>query len=335
MVLLETTTEPQQDDSAQVTNNKDTDMSTDPTQHTVETSDGDECVNDNQDDDDCDDDSDSTDDSDSDSAAAGERAFGAFKSSANANANHGENTSIRRNNSWTSYLTRSERHREQTEEPLTPAEVAKRKVQFRDDHELAEVRIMELDPPLTPSEKKSYHLSDSDNDRMEMEVQMTLMRWHNHKEGQIEFDHDQHSIRGLIDIVDEHCPERNRDGGIINHMTRVLQEQLRQRTTGSKTLDQERVGQIARESASDESKRAQYIAQRDRVEAEEAWKAKPFKKSMNHGKEASVVKKPKRWGENDKKDKSPVNDCPQPPRRQGSPLKKKKEGIGKLLFWKK
>jgi hypothetical protein len=325
MVLFETTTALHQDDSALVAKSKDTDMNTtDPTQRLEESSD--------DEDDDANNDNDSS-ASDGDSAASGERAFGAFK--ANANSNLSEHKSIRRSNSWTSFLTRSERHREETEVPLSPQEVAKRKVQFRDDHELEEVRVLELDPPLTPSEKTSCHLSDSDNDRMQMEVQMTLMRWDNHEDGKIEFDDNRHSIRGLVEHVDEQCPERNRDGEIYHHMTRVLQEQLRQRTTGDKTVDHELVGQIARESALNESKRAQYIAQKDRFEAEDAWKAKPFKKLIDHGKEKAGVVLKKRWGEGEKKDKSPRDKSPKPTRRQ-SPTKDKdkKKGLGKLAFWK-
>jgi hypothetical protein len=90
-------------------------------------------------------------------------------------------------------------------------------------------------------------------------------------------------------------------------MSRVLQEQLRQFTSGAKTLDQEQVAQIARESALKESERAQYIAKKDRIAAEEAWKAQPTKKLVNHAhgkKGASDVEKKKRWGEVDKKDKS-------------------------------
>jgi hypothetical protein len=341
MVLLDPTTVPQQDDSALVSSGKDTDMNTEPTQRSEDCSDGDEFANgnhDDDDDDDRDDDSDSSDDSDADSAASGERAFGAFKSSANANANNSSNRSIRRSNSWTSFLTRSERHREQAEEPPTQQEVAARKVRFRDDPELEEVRVLELDPPLTPSEKKSCHLSSDDNDRMEMEVQMTFMRWDNHEGGKIEFDDNRHSIRGLIDHVDEQCPERNRDGEIYHHMTRILQEQVRQFTSGAKTLDQERVGEIARESALNESKRAQYIAQKDRIAAEEAWKAKPHKKLINHAhgkgkKGASDIEKKKRWGEVDRKDKPP-GDNSSKPQRHSSPSRGKKKGIGKLLFWK-
>ena len=341
MVLLDTTTVPQQDVSTLVTNGKESDMNTEPTQRSEGCSDGDEFANDNHDhdddDDDRDDDSDSSDDSDADSAASGERAFGAFKSSANANANKSENRSIRRSNSWTSFLTRSERHREQAEEPPTQQEVAARKVRFRDDPELEEVRFLELDPPLTPAEKKSYHSSSDDNDRMEMEVQMTFMRWDNHKDGKIEFDDNQHSIRGLIDHVDEQYPERNRDGDIYHHTTRVLQEQLRQLTTGAKTLDQELVGQIARESALKESQRALYLAERDRIDAEEAWKAKLTKKLFNHahGKNgASDVEKKKRRGEKDKKDKSPGDNSSRPQRHSNPMNGKKKKGIGKLLFWK-
>jgi hypothetical protein len=353
MVIVDTTTALQQDDSsALIPNGKDTDsMNTEPTQrseeltqHSEDCSDGDEFANDNHDDGDNDDDDDRDDDSESseDSGAEGERAFGAFKSSANANSNgnksENEGRSIRRSNSWTSFLTRSERHREQADEPPTQQEVAARKVRFRDDPELEEVRILELDPPLTSSEKRSCHGSSDDQDRMEMEVQMTLMRWDNHEDGKIEFDDNRHSIRGLIEHVDEQCPERNRDGDIYHHMTRVLQEQVRQLTSGAKTLDQERVGEIARESALKESQRAQYIAQKDRIEAEEAWKAKPpsKKKLINHAhgkKGASGVEKKKRWGEEDKTGKSP-GDNSSKPQRHSSPIKEKKKGIGKLLFWK-
>jgi hypothetical protein len=337
MVQLDPTTALQQNDSAIAPISKNTDMNTEPTQQSEDSSDGDEFANDNHnddDDEDRDDDSDSSDDADS--AASGERAFGAFKQSANANASNNENRSIRRSNSWTSFLTRSERHREQVEEPLTQQEVAQRKVRFRDDPELEEVRILELDPPLTPSEKRSCHLCDDDNDRMAMEVQMTLMRWDNHEDGKIEFDDNRHSIRGLIDHVDEECPERNRDGAIYHHMTRILQEQVRQLTSGAKTLDQERVGEIARESALKESIRAQYIAQKDRIEAEEAWEAKPFKKSINHAqgkKGASAVEKKKRWGEGEKTAESPGGNS-SIPQRHSSPTKGKKKGVAKLLFWK-
>jgi hypothetical protein len=327
MVLFETTTALPAglDGSALVPNSKDSEMNKAPTQRTEESSNGDDDANNDNDHDANNDDS--SDDSSEDSGADGERAFGAFKSNANKNlSEHGTAmTSIRRSNSWTSFLTRSERHRAQAEVPPSPQEVAQRKVQFRDDPELEELRILELDPPLTDSEKKCCHLSDDDNARMQMEVQMTLMRWDNHEDGKIEFDDNRHSIRGLVDYVDEQCPERNRDTDIYHHMIRVLEEQIRQKTGGAQ-LDPERVAQIARETSMNESKRAQYIAQKDRIEAEEAWKPQPPKKLIDYDNEkAGVVKNKKRWGAGGKKDKSP---------KDSMTSHRDKKRIGKFAFWK-
>lgn len=278
----------------------DIEMNTDPT-HATEGSDGDH----------------SDSDSDADSGADGEAAFGAFKSSANKflSERGTDVTSIRRSNSFTSFLTRSERHREKPDAEPSPQEVAKRKVQFRDESE-NQFLSMELNPPMSSSEKKSCHLTDDDNERMKLEVQMTLMRWDNHESGVIEFDDNKHSIRGLLDLVDDHCPERNRDRNMYNHAERVLKEQIRQHNEGT-YLDQERVGKIARESALAEVKRAQYIALKDRIEAEEAWKAPGLKKDSFGDKKKDVGKNPK-----DKKDKKP------------NKKEDKKKGLGKLAFWK-
>jgi hypothetical protein len=334
MVLFENTTALQQDDSSREPNSKDIDMNASTTQHTEEGSDG-------VDDDDASDEhanGDSSDsDSDADSAASGERAFGAFKSNANKNLSENGAASIHRCNSWTSFLTRSERHRECPEEPPRPEEMAQRKVQFRDDPGLEEVRVLELDPPLTGAEKNQCHLSDTDNDRMQMEVKMTFMRWDHHEDGQIEFDENQHSIRGLIDHVDEQCPERNRDSDINNHMNRVLQEQHSQRIAGT-WLDQERVGQIARASAGNDLKRAQYIAQQDRIAMEEAWEALPPKNDNFHNRKkasASVVEKKKRRG--NRGERPNVGNSLFLTRdkvKKDKPPKEKKKGLGKLAFWK-
>jgi hypothetical protein len=69
-----------------------------------------------------------------------------------------------------------ERH-EQTEEPLSPTEAAKRKVQFRDDPRW---RGAYVDGSTIDAEKRSCHLSSDDNDRMEWS-QMTFMHWDNLK----------------------------------------------------------------------------------------------------------------------------------------------------------
>jgi hypothetical protein len=339
MVLFEITSTLQQDDSALVPDSKNMDMNADQTQHTEEGSD--EHVDDANNDDEHDadeyaiggDDMNSADDSDTDSAASGERAFGAFKSNANQNQNQNDDESggagsaavanMRRCNSWTSFLTRSERHRQQADQPPSVQEMAERKVQFRDDANLEEVRVMELDPPLTAAEKDSCHLTDTDTDRMQLEVKMTFLRWDHHEDGQIEFNENQHSIRGLIDHVDEHCPQRNRDIDIHRHMNRVLEEQHSQRISGSVHLDPERVGQIARESAAGELERAQYIAQQDRIASEEAWLAPLHKISNFYEKtKATVVDKTKH--RKDKKEKV----------KKDKNAKDKKKGMAKLAFWK-
>jgi hypothetical protein len=345
MVLFETTTALPQDDSALESNTKDMDMNASTTQHTEEGSDGVDDDASEEHGNDANGDDSSGDDSDGDSAADGERAFGAFKSNANKNLSESGTASTRpsihRCNSWTSFLTRSERHRECPEEAPPKEEMAQRKVQFRDDPELEEVRVLELDPPLTSTEKNQCHLSDTDNDRMQLEVKMTFLRWDHHEDGQIEFDENQHSIRGLIDHVDEHCPERNRDSDINNHMNRVLQEQHSQRIAGT-WLDQERVGEIARASAGNDLERAQYIAQRDRIAMEEAWEAPAPKNDTFYSKKKAsesvvVEKKKRRERRGNTGDRSNVGNSlfiTRDKAKKDKPPKEKKKGLGKLAFWK-
>jgi hypothetical protein len=259
-----------------------------------------------------------------DSAAPGERAFGAFKAAGEgALSERGTAmTSIRRSNSWTSFLTRSERFHEKPDVPPSPQEMAKRKVQFRDDTELAAIRIMEqLEPPLSDTEKDSYYMTNDDMDRTKVDIKMALMRWDNHENGHIEFDDNQHSVRGLIDHVDEACPPRNRDEKMYLHSTGVLQEQNRQRHTGT-YLNAEQIAQVAALTAWEEAKRAVRIAQVDREAAEEASKANLVMKASFGIK--STEKKEKRSARKGKDNDKPKAD-----------KKDKKKGLGKLAFWSK
>lgn len=261
------------------------------------------------------------DDSDGDdSAASGERAFGAFKAATTYTNTppslvDAKVASIRRNTSWTSFLTRSERAAEHPDTPPSPKELAHRKVQFTDENE---IRVMELDPPLTNSEKASTYMNGDDQDRMGMDVKMTLMRWDNHEKGHIPFDHSQHSVRGLIDEMPGDLPERHRGTMLGDHRVATLQEQNRQRDTGT-FLDMDELGKVARESAESEMKRAELIGQKDHEDAEEAWIEKP--------KKVAVAKMDKGSDKSKRKDKKKAGSS-------SSEEDKKKKGMGKLAFWK-
>ena len=104
-------------------------------------------------------------------------------------------SSINRNASWLSFVSRSERARILgKEKPPPPEEEQRRKVHFVDEGKLETVH--EVDP-VDAQDKRNYWMSGEDFDRLENELKLTRFRWENHKDGKIKLDESTTTIRGL------------------------------------------------------------------------------------------------------------------------------------------
>lgn len=100
-----------------------------------------------------------------------------------------------RNNSWTSFMTRSERNALLGNEQSSIQEgiSKKHRIQFRQP----ECSMVHEIPSVTSEEKKTYWYHRHDLDRIDTEIKMTLFRWQNHIDGKIPFNEKDNTIRGL------------------------------------------------------------------------------------------------------------------------------------------
>lgn len=102
------------------------------------------------------------------------------------------NASIRRVDSWTSFVTRSERNiLLGKDKPPTQDEASKRKVKFVHDDLLETVHEVETVPD---DMKAQCWMNASDFDHLDKEVALTKFRWENHKSGKIKFDEEANSV---------------------------------------------------------------------------------------------------------------------------------------------
>jgi len=134
--------------------------------------------------------------------------------------------SIRRNDSFTSFLTRSERAALLgKDKPPPPEEARKRRVKFRDDPTLETVHVVDK---VSDEDKAQVYMNNDDFSRAETELKLTMFRWENHLAGTIAFDENNNSMRGL-----EHLADRAKQNKIdlqkYKHNRAVLEEINRQK----------------------------------------------------------------------------------------------------------
>lgn len=177
---------------------------------------------------------------------------------------------ISRNYSYSSFLTRSERHRlEGKDPPLSPQEAAKRKVKFPDnEQELETVHEVE---PVADEEKKDYWLNGSDFDRFDNDVKVTMFRWKNHVSGDLTFDDDNNSIRGLEGTISGTSREDARNKW--RHRQAVLKEISSARLNGKTlgTIDWERVREISLQNSAHQLRKAVALGLEDEQARVYAW----------------------------------------------------------------
>jgi hypothetical protein len=179
---------------------------------------------------------------------------------------------IPRNQSFVSFLTRSERsHLMGKDKPPSLIESSKRKIRFHDN--LETVHTVELVPD---NEKKHYWTNHVDFDRFENEIKLTKFRWENHKSGRIKFDEISSSIRGLEHMIKD-GPTSKAGYGLTptwKHSRKVLEEIHRQKTEEKKSndsIDWEKVREASVKSSAPGYQHALDMGLADEVARDEAW----------------------------------------------------------------
>lgn len=191
-----------------------------------------------------------------------------LKPSNNNSVNNNITLSIRRNDSYTSFLTRSERAAARGKDPPPPqTEVSQRRVQFVDDHALEHVHEIEIIPP---EERASVYMTQSDFERAETEMKITLFRWENHQNGHIPFDEDNNSIRGLEHLWDR-PGQTKKTLATYKHSRAVLEEIMRQKQDNlGHVRDWESVRQISLQFSVHSHNHAVEVGRQDRDAHERA-----------------------------------------------------------------
>jgi hypothetical protein len=208
-----------------------------------------------------------------------------------------KNTSIRRTDSWESFMTRSERALALgKDKPPSQKEARTRKVQFVADDRLNSVLLLEAIPEDT---KSSYYMNETDFDRLDKDISLTRFRWENHKAGKIKFDENLNSVRGLEDMFE---PDKKKDLEKYKHVRNILGAINEQKLSGRKEIDWE---QIRNASVKTSTKFLEHALARARKDEE----------ARHHAWSGSVVDKVE-WTPKVDKDK------------------KKSKGLG-FMFWKK
>lgn len=193
------------------------------------------------------------------------------------NIRHSEFRSLRRNDSFESFLTRSERVALLGKDPPPPLEeLKKRKVQFvsMDSSELETVFEVETFPPEV---KDRMYMCNTDFDRIETEVRMTSFRWENRE--QIPFDDNQNSMRGLEHI--DHSAQRKKDLERYKHNCAVMQEINRQKQDCGSVQDWEAVRKISQRFTVHSMNQAVEIGRADRDAFHRAWDDNPVSSTLS------------------------------------------------------
>jgi hypothetical protein len=173
----------------------------------------------------------------------------------------GQNSSIRRNDSYTSFLSRSERNSILGKDlPPTQQEVAKRRIQFRDSlFDIVEFEKVEKNM------KDQYWMTDTDFDRIETDVRMTQFRYENAKTGKIPFDEVNNSIRGLESVI------HGVDVKLYHHRQSVLNEIHQQKRVHGCVTDWDRVRLASEKHSISCLTKAVEVGRQDELEHNKAW----------------------------------------------------------------
>jgi hypothetical protein len=173
--------------------------------------------------------------------------------------------SIRRNDSFDNFMTRSQRALILGKDVPPPASVAsRRKIQFSDSLEF--FRAVE---PVQAEVKDQYWMTNEDFDRIESEIRITQFRWENAKTGRIPFDEVNNSIRGLESIITEE--KGNFDATLFNHRRSVLQEIHRQKSLHGAVRDWDKVRRASQRYSELSVRRATEMAALDELANKRAW----------------------------------------------------------------
>ena len=180
-----------------------------------------------------------------------------------------KNSSIRRTDSWQSFVTRSERNSILgKDKPPSEEEARRRKVHFHDNSSLECVHEIDYVPD---DIKPSYYMTESDFERFDKELALTRFRWENHKQGKIKFDEKMNSVRGLERVLDiDQDAERCK----WQHVRSVLEKQNDMKMSGKKDIDWETVRETSLKTSSEFSKHAVAMGKADEEAHHRAWSEK-------------------------------------------------------------
>lgn len=142
-------------------------------------------------------------------------------------------SSFRRYDEMGSFLTRSERSIQHPDEIPSKDEEAKRKVHFRDGSSLFKVHFLDR---VSETDARFYYMTDVDFTRVDRDIDVTTFRWENHLSGEIPFDHENNTIRGLEEMLSE---DDSKYETRAIHRKSVFEEVNRQRLSGQRPLDTE------------------------------------------------------------------------------------------------
>jgi hypothetical protein len=173
--------------------------------------------------------------------------------------------SIRRNDSFDSFITRSERALLLGKDlPPPPSEASRRRIKFSES--LEDIKEIER---VHPEVKEQYWMTNSDFDRIESEIRITQFRWENAQAGKIPFDEINNSIRGLESVIPDE--KTNVDVTLFNHRRSVLQEIHRQKSLHGAVVDWDKVRQASQRYSKRSMQRATEVAAQDELAHKKAW----------------------------------------------------------------
>jgi len=178
--------------------------------------------------------------------------------------------SIRRNDSFASFLTRSERAALLgKDKPPSPEEERKRKVHFVEDSELDTIHEVDL---ITEEDKPQVYMTGEDFGRIETDVKMTNFRWENHLAGKIKFDASTNTMRGLEHL--DRDASRKSSMQKYKHNRAVMEEINRQKQDYDGTVrDWEVVRKISQQFSVHSTNHAVELGRLDREAHQKAWNA--------------------------------------------------------------
>lgn len=176
--------------------------------------------------------------------------------------------SIRRNDSFNSFLTRSERAALLgKDKPPSPEEARKRKVKFVEDNILETVHEVDRVPD---AEKPNVYMDGEDFSRMETDLKMTMFRWENHVSGHIPFDENANSMRGLEHM--DRPAAGKKELAKYKHNRAVLEEIHRQKQDyGGQVRDWDVVRKISQQFSVHSMNHAVELGRQDREAFQRAW----------------------------------------------------------------